>query len=435
MSFGCYFFSGPEYIRVARDATGAGFITAGGYPAPISDWGWGSFGENGIDAALYSGPKWYFFSGSQYIRVTRPETDLGSTKDLGTTDPGYPASISEWGWGTFGENGIDAALYSGPVDYFFSGNEYIRVTRGEPGAGPVDPGYPASISEWGWGTFGENGIDAALYSQTKCYFFAGPSYIRVTRGETGAGTVDAGYPTTIASDWDWGSFGENGISAALYSGQTVPDSGGGGGTGNKNGDPGDSNGGPRHADFSGQRRRRWTTSLAVERIQAVSVQQRSEHSFSWWHQGVMLFDRDYAWTEHFDEYVEAASGSWLDQSRSGGVTYIAPGGAVFNSENAPLTFEVHDARPPVEQDADSVGEFDLRVLAGVVVIEESGGGGGRKELPVPMGAWRARWSGFGERALEGLEASGDAIQDPRPDRYLLQVWPTDAPGPVTRLRG
>jgi Hemopexin len=175
MSFECYFFSGSEYIGVTRDATGAGFIAAG-YPAPISDWGWGSFGEDGIDAALYSGLKWYFFSGNEYIRVSRPETDPVPRKDLGT----------------------------------------------------VDPGYPAPISEWGWGSFGEDGIDAALYSQTKCYFFAGPSYIRVTRGETGAGEVDAGYPTTIASSWGWGSFGANGISAALYSGQTVSDSSPGG---------------------------------------------------------------------------------------------------------------------------------------------------------------------------------------------------------------
>ncbi len=112
--------------------------------------------------------------------------------------------------------------------YFFSGPEYIRVTRDATGAGSIDAGdYPGPISDWGWGSFGENGIDAALYSQTKCYFFAGPSYIRVTRGEAGAGTVDSGYPASI-SDWGWGSFGANGISAALYSGQEVSDSAPGG---------------------------------------------------------------------------------------------------------------------------------------------------------------------------------------------------------------
>ena len=71
---------------------------------------------------------------------------------------------------------------------------------------------------WGWGSFGANGIDAALYSGPKCYFFSGGEYIRVTRGETGAGTVDPGYPRSIADNWGWGSFGANGISAALYSG-------------------------------------------------------------------------------------------------------------------------------------------------------------------------------------------------------------------------
>ena len=66
-------------------------------------------------------------------------------------DPGYPASIAVWGWPSgFGADGIDAALYSGTKCYFFDGNQYIRVTRGDTGPGTVDPGYPASIAVWGW---------------------------------------------------------------------------------------------------------------------------------------------------------------------------------------------------------------------------------------------------------------------------------------------
>jgi len=91
------------------------------------------------------------------------------------------------------------------------------VTRGDTGPGTVDPGYPKPISVWGWGNFGANGIDAALYSGPKCYFFSGGEYIRVTRGNTGAGTVDPGYPKPI-SVWGWGSFGAKGINAALFSG-------------------------------------------------------------------------------------------------------------------------------------------------------------------------------------------------------------------------
>ena len=99
-------------------------------------------------------------------------------------------------------------------DYFFSGNQYIRVTRGDTGPGVVDAGYPRTISpNWGWGSFGANGIDAALYSGSKCYFFAGGEYIRVTRGVTGPGTIDPGYPRPIAPNWGWGAFGANGIDA------------------------------------------------------------------------------------------------------------------------------------------------------------------------------------------------------------------------------
>jgi len=114
----------------------------------------------------------YFFSGNQYIRVRRGVTGPGSK------DPGYPAPISNWNWNGFGANGIDASLYSGSKCYFFSGSHYIRVTRNATGPGTIDPGYPAPISNWGWGSFGANGIDAALNSGDKCYFFKGNQYIR-----------------------------------------------------------------------------------------------------------------------------------------------------------------------------------------------------------------------------------------------------------------
>ena len=194
----CYFFDGNRYIRVTRGDTGPGTVDPG-YPGSIANWGWPSgFGSSGIDAALYSRSKCYFFKGNQYIRVTRGDTGPG------TVDPGYPASIANWGWPSgFGSSGIDAALYSRSKCYFFKGNQYIRVTRGDTGPGTVDPGYPASIANWGWPSgFGSSGIDAALYSRSKCYFFKGNQYIRVTRGDTGPGTVDPGYPASIAN-WRW----------------------------------------------------------------------------------------------------------------------------------------------------------------------------------------------------------------------------------------
>jgi hypothetical protein len=205
-----YFFSGNQYIRVTRNAIGAGTVDTG-YPKPISNWGWGAFGANGIDAALYTGSKCFFFVGNQYIRVSR------GVDGAGTVDPGYPKPISAWGWGAFGANGIDAALYSVTVCYFFSGTQFIRVLMGETEPGVVDVGYPRPISDWRWGAFGASGIDAALYSGPKCYFFSGSQYLRVSRSDQGPGILDAGYPKPI-SDWGWGAFGANGIKGALYSG-------------------------------------------------------------------------------------------------------------------------------------------------------------------------------------------------------------------------
>ena len=106
---------------------------------------------------------------------------------------------------------------------------------------------------------------------------------------------------------------------------------------------------------------------------------------------MFLFDRAYAWSDDFDEYVEATStGSWLGQSSTRGVTFVSPGGGIFASEDAPLTLEVLDGPPPVDDDAESIGEFDLLLPSGELVMEESGGEGGETVLSVPAGEWRAR---------------------------------------------
>jgi hypothetical protein len=166
----------------------------------------------------------------------------------------------------------------------------------------------------------------------------------------------------------------------------------------------------------------------------MGVRSRAEHRFSWWHQGVLLYDRTYAWSDDFSEYTEAASGDWLGQSQSRAVTYVSPAGAVFGSDDAPLTVEVHDGPPGLSAEADSIGEFDLLLPSGQLVMEESGGGAGESVLELPAGDWRARWSGFGEGAAEEAEYAESPDPD-RPDCYLLQLWPLVTPGPVLRFRG
>src|SRR4051794_12124118 len=130
----------------------------------------------------------------------------------------------------------------------------------------------------------------------------------------------------------------------------------------------------------------------------------------------MLFDRTNVWSEDFSEYTEAASGAWLGQSQSRAVTFVSPGGAEFSSEGAPLVVDVLDGPPELGDEAESVGEFDLLLPSGELVMEESGGGGRETVLALPPGDWRARWSGFGERAAEEREYVEPADAGPRPDR-------------------
>jgi hypothetical protein len=208
-----YFFSGAEYIAVERGDVGHGAVLPG-YPRPISDWGWGAFGSTGIDAALYSGSKCYFFKGSQYIRVTRGATDFGKV------DPGFPRPVSDWGWpGGFGATGIDAAMWSGSVCYFFKGSDYVRMHRDDTSIGTVDTGYPKSINAgWILSGFASGGVQAALYSGAKAYMFAGTKYVQISEGDLESNLNNAYDASRYnISDWGWESFGSSGIDAALNS--------------------------------------------------------------------------------------------------------------------------------------------------------------------------------------------------------------------------
>ena len=110
---------------------------------------------------LWSGTAMYLFSGNQYIRVTRT-----SDTDLGITDPQYLRSIyAGWGWDNVFNDGVNGALPSGSRCYFFRGTEHMRVSRGFELGGFIDPTYPQRIKGWEFPSgFGANGIDAALYS-------------------------------------------------------------------------------------------------------------------------------------------------------------------------------------------------------------------------------------------------------------------------------
>jgi Hemopexin len=203
-----YIFSGDQYIRVTVGGTGDSSrpdwdisVPDAGYPKPISDWNFpkrfsliGGRYKNGIDAVLTSGDKCYFFAGNIYIRVTRTH-DEGA----GDPDPGYPKLISDWNWpngfavGGAQKNGIDAALWSGEVCYFFAASNYIRVHRGDEGPGTVDHGYPQNISAWQFGPYAATGIDAAINMGIDQIDVPGADNYQA--GTTDDGDVGSGDPT------------------------------------------------------------------------------------------------------------------------------------------------------------------------------------------------------------------------------------------------
>ncbi len=223
----CYFFSGSQYVRVHRGEEGPG-TQDDGYPLPVAT-GWNTF-PPGFDSSrvvpLYDETGAYFFNATSYVRMTRGSEGSGTLDFL-------PRPIASLGYPPpFDTGPFDAALYSEGHAYFFKNLSYMRCTRSVGALGQHDPNYPTDLTAWGWAAAADfaaltNGISAALNSGGVDYFFEKFSphtygtqrYIRVTRGETGPGKVDEGYPKPI-TEWNWRNFpGPEGVTGALFSGE------------------------------------------------------------------------------------------------------------------------------------------------------------------------------------------------------------------------
>lgn len=193
-SLRCYFFKESQYVRYDWNTE----TTDSGYPQPLSAWNFPPYFTKGIDAALngsgaYTG-KAYFFKGSQYVRYDWMND---------APDPGYPQSLSTWGFDGAFATGIDCALeghgpYSGKA-YFFKGSQYIRYDWV---ADKLDDGYPQPLGEWNLPEDFAHGIDAAINGVGqyvgKAYLFRGNRYLRY---DWSTDSVDPGYPQEISGGW------------------------------------------------------------------------------------------------------------------------------------------------------------------------------------------------------------------------------------------
>ena len=158
----------------------------------------------------------------------------------------------------------------------------------------------------------------------------------------------------------------------------------------------------------------------------------AEHRFGWWHQGLFAYDERYDWGASEIEEIDYTR--WIGQDGGRSVTFIAPGAELFGSSDAPLRVELHDEEPSLEADAETVADFDLDVPTGRLALQASGGGE-LHVLDVPAGLWRARWSGFGERAAVEMAYPHDVFTgSDHPDHYLLQLWPRRGDASVRIVR-
>jgi Hemopexin len=170
--------------------------------------------KTNLDAALNGqgkdDGKAYLFKGAQYVRW-----DWTADRQ----DPGYPKSISEWGFPGPFDAGIDAAIegrgMSSGKAYFFKGDQYLRYDWNSE---KVDAGYPKSIDEWRFPrelfATGKK-IDAAVNGAGEyaryCYFFNGPTYVCYD-WQDDTFTVPTG---SVKDDWKLPADFAKGVDAAL----------------------------------------------------------------------------------------------------------------------------------------------------------------------------------------------------------------------------
>jgi hypothetical protein len=125
----------------------------------------------------------------------------------------------------------------------------------------------------------------------------------------------------------------------------------------------------------------------------------------------------------------------LDDSARTGLT-VGVAGALVDlllplqwNFSAPLELETVDAEPVADvDDWEHVVEFALQLPTGRLVLEGSGGSG-QREIEVPPGAYRARWSG------RGFPPAGEYVPgESSPDGYRLQLWTAPAEAPPRELK-
>jgi hypothetical protein len=145
-------------------------------------------------------------------------------------------------------------------------------------------------------------------------------------------------------------------------------------------------------------------------------------TFGYDYHQLFLYDASRPWRPDAGEYVDV-----VDAAQASGLTVATLDGVAGvlmpRQENfaAALELRVAPSEPERTADADHVVEFDLPLPSGRLTLEGSGGSG-LVEAAVPAGRYRARLSGSG---FDGAAAwrYGDAERPP--DRYLLELWPSE----------
>jgi hypothetical protein len=180
-----FFFFGTNYTQysVSQDKMAELWPNTKTFPAAIRpDWlNWPTLAPwtQGVDAVLeHSSTKHYFFSGNQYLRLT---------KSTSTVDAGYPKTLPG-GWTNWPAHwtGVDATIrWTNGAYYLFRGTEYLRIPSGST---RVDDGYPRAIAgNWPGLTWTNIDYVTTFTAERTIYFFKGPSYWRYYMGDAATG--------------------------------------------------------------------------------------------------------------------------------------------------------------------------------------------------------------------------------------------------------